>query len=333
MQTAVDGELASLNTKKLAVSAAELSKRYRAGSFSNGETFLRSPEDIAAYAAFRLPATFAAVVSALRQVQDRLPDWSPQTVADVGAGPGTAMWAAAAVWPGELKRITLLEREEGMIALGRRLAQYSPLKPVQDAKWHKVDIAASWEMSPHDLVIASYVLGELPQDVRMAFIRKLWEATSGTLVIIEPGTPAGYSRIRQARDLLLAEGGARTIAPCPHDGPCPMADRDWCHFAQRIARSRLHRQVKAGELSYEDEKFSFVSMSRSSGAVIQGRVVRHPQVRPGHIRLELCTPDGLTSAVVTRKNRELYRKTRDLRWGSAVPWMNGGGTQNGSDRD
>jgi ribosomal protein RSM22 (predicted rRNA methylase) len=317
LRTAIDGELAPLPSNRLATLVAELSKRYRTGPSASGGKFLRSPEDVIAYAAFRLPATFAAVYAALRQVKDRLPDWRPQTLLDVGAGPGTAMWATATLLP-NLDRITLLEREDAMIALGKRLASYSSLTAVQAATWVKADITGAWESSPHDLVIASYVIGELPQDAGAALIRKLWANTSGTLVIIEPGTPAGFARIKRAREQLLLTGGT-SIAPCPHDRPCPMAENDWCHFSQRVARSRLHRQVKAGELSYEDEKFSFVSVSRTPVAAMAGRVIRHPQIRPGHIRLELCTAEGLTSTVVTRKDRALFRAARDLNWGSVMP--------------
>ena len=318
MQAALDGELASLSSKRLAISAADLSNRYRARRSSSGGSFLRTREEIAAYAAYRLPATFAAVHSALGQVQDRLPDWSPQTLLDVGAGPGTAMWAAATIWP-DIGPVTLLEREEAMIALGKRLARHSSLASVQEAEWREADLAGTWATPPHDLVIAAYVLGELPQDSSVALIRRLWESTSGTLVVIEPGTPSGFSRIRQVREQLLVEG-AKMIAPCPHGGPCPMSDNDWCHFAQRISRSRLHRQVKAGALSYEDEKFSFVGVSRAHEAPVQGRVIRHPQVRAGHIHFEICTPKGLMSIVATRKDRDLFRVARDLQWGSAVPF-------------
>jgi ribosomal protein RSM22 (predicted rRNA methylase) len=313
LRSAIESELASLPAKKLATSTAELSKRYRVRTPATGKTFFRSPEDFAAYAAFRLPATFAAVYSALSHVRDRLPDWQPHTLLDVGAGPGTAMWAATQVWH-TLDRITLLEREGHMIALGKRLAAHSESASVRGATWHNVDITGDWETPSHALVIASYVLGELAPDARATLVHKLWEVSSGTLVLIEPGTPDGFSRIQHARQQLLNAGGT-TVAPCPHDKPCPS---EWCHFAQRIARSRLHRHVKAGELSYEDEKFAFVAVSRTPGAPIQGRVIRHPQVRKGHIQLDLCTPDGLTSAVITRKDGALYRQARDLRWGDVV---------------
>ena len=72
-------------------------------------------------------------------------------------------------------------------------------------------------------------------------------------------------------------------------------------------------------MSYEDEKFSFVTASRLEGYPIQGRVLRHPQVRKGHIILECCTSEGLITKTVTRKEKEMYRIARNLMWGSALP--------------
>jgi ribosomal protein RSM22 (predicted rRNA methylase) len=317
LRIALDGELESLSTKKLAAVAADLSQRYRADTPPSGGRFVRSREDILAYAAFRLPATFGAIYAALGQVQERLPQWEPQSLADIGAGPGTATWAASTLWP-DLQHVTLFEREDGMIALGKSLAAHSSLPAVEAAAWRQVDLIGAWDAPQQDLALAAYLLGELPQATHTAFIQKLWEMTSGVLVIIEPGTPAGFARIKQAREQLLATG-AHTIAPCPHDLPCPMQDANWCHFSQRVARSRLHRQVKGGDLSYEDEKFAFVAMSRMSVEPMRGRIIRHPQIQKGHIDLELCTPNGLSKIVVTRRDREQFRQARDLRWGNVMP--------------
>ncbi|HEY7123899.1 MAG TPA: small ribosomal subunit Rsm22 family protein [Ktedonobacterales bacterium] len=317
LQAALEDELASQPTKKLAAAVAELSHRYRAGGASGASPFIRSPEEVAAYAAFRLPATFAAVASALGQAQERLPNWTPRTLLDVGAGPGTAMWAAADTWP-EIEQITLVEREEGMIALGKRLAASSPLATLQYARWLRADLAGVWEAAPHDLVVAAYVLGELTEEKSAALLQKLWGISQGVLLIVEPGTPAGFARIRTARQDLIA-AGAQVIAPCPHNQSCPMPEHDWCHFSQRVARSRLHRQVKGGELPYEDEKFSYVALSCIRGTAIPGRVIRHPQIRPGHIHLEVCAPQGLTKITITRKDHALFRQARDVRWGSVLP--------------
>jgi ribosomal protein RSM22 (predicted rRNA methylase) len=227
------------------------------------------------------------------------------------------LWAASELWP-ELEQVRLLERDDHMIAFGKQLADHARSPVVRQANWQHIDLLEQWESVPVDIVTASYVLGELNALHRATLIDKLWSITAHTLVIIEPGTPAGFSRILPARQQLIA-GGAHIIAPCPHNLPCPMGENDWCHFAQRVARSQLHRQVKQAALSYEDEKFSYVVASRSKGSPIEGRVIRHPQIRPGHIHLELCTPQGLRSSIVTRKDKEAFRDARDIAWGDSIP--------------
>ena len=323
LQLALTNELASTPQKNVADAAEKLSSRYRSGQALANGTFLHSRADVLAYAAYRLPATFAAIYAALNEARKRRPDWRPHSLLDAGSGPGSALWAASELWP-ELEQVTLLERDEGMITCGKQIATHARSRIVREAIWQKVDLLGQWESEPKDLVITAYVLNELPASQRENLINKLWSVTADTLVIIEPGTPTGYSHIIQARQQLIA-AGANIIAPCPHNLPCPMAGNDWCHFAQRIARTRLQRQVKQATLSYEDEKFSYIAASRTIGLPIQGRVVRHPQIRPGHIHLQLCTPEGLKSTIVTRKDKEAFREARDIVWGDALkqPCYNG----------
>jgi ribosomal protein RSM22 (predicted rRNA methylase) len=317
LRVALDEELQGLPAKKLAAVAADLSQRYRGGAPVSGGKFVQSPADATAYAAFRLPATFGASFSAFERVRERLPEWEPRSLADVGAGPGTASWAACTVWP-DLQSITFFERDQGMIALGQRLAAHAEMPALAAATWRNVELAGAWESAPHDLVVAAYLLGELPETTLQGFIQRLWAMTGGVLVLIEPGTPGGFARIRGAREHLLV-GGAHVIAPCPHHAPCPMAADNWCHFSQRVARSRLHRQIKGGELSYEDEKFSYVALSRMQAAQVRGRIIRHPHIQKGHVDLEICTPEGLTKISVTRRDKERFRLARDLRWGDVLP--------------
>ncbi|NLV91688.1 MAG: rRNA methyltransferase [Firmicutes bacterium] len=317
LEAALESELSSVSSKDLAKVVTDLSERYRAKGSSKRGKLLQSSQDITAYAAFRLPATYAAVYAALEQVREGQPGWQPQTLMDVGAGPGTVMWAAAAVWP-SLQQVSSLERESAMIALGKRLAEHSEHSALKQANWRQVDLTTEWDAASADLVTASYVLNELTQADRRSLVNKLWSLTETVLVVIEPGTPEGFAAIREVREQLAGEG-ARIAAPCPHSGACPMTEPDWCHFSQRIARSQLHRRVKSGTLSYEDEKFSFVAASKIPGEEIPGRILRHPQIRKGHIRLVSCTPEGLKEEVVSRRDRALFRQARNLQWGSIWP--------------
>ena len=316
LRSALSVRLYDLSASDLAKAVTALSSRYRAERAGGDGSFLLSPLDVAAYAAYRLPATFAAIHAALDQVRILLPDWQPQSLLDCGAGPGSAAWAATQVWQ-DLGRITLVEDDVQMIAFGKQLAAQSRSSALRDAVWLRANLTHKWESAPHDLIVAGYVLGEIPPSHCAETVESLWASTTHSLVLVEPGTPTGFAAIRQARQALL-HLGARMVAPCPHEQQCPIVGNDWCHFSQRISRSRLHRTLKEGTLPYEDEKFSYLAVSRQPGRAISGRVLRHPQVRSGHITLELCTTGGLCRSVVTRKDGEAFRSLRDVQWGSAV---------------
>ncbi|MFN8536952.1 MAG: small ribosomal subunit Rsm22 family protein [Thermomicrobiales bacterium] len=233
-----------------------------------------------------------------------------RSLLDVGAGPGTVLWAAQAVWP-SLERAVLLERDERMIAFGRRLAARGNAAVIREARWQEVDLLGSWEAAEHDLVVAAYVLNELPEERRAGVIEALWARARGGLLLLEPGTPAGFARIREARRQLLA-AGATVLAPCPHDAACPMPDDDWCHFGQRINRTRTHREAK-GRCCHEDEKFSYVAVSRRAGPEIGART-RRPQISPG--RGAPLHTGGVRVEVATRgKDKEAFCEAREARWG------------------
>lgn len=316
LHAAIEEQLSGLPVKKLAVLTEKISGRYRSGEPSREKVCMDSYQDALAYAVFRMPATYAAIYFSIEQAMERLPDLEIKTLLDAGAGPGTAMWAASPLWPA-LDHITLIERDQNMIELGRKLCARSGMFSKEQVNWIKADIRDGWEIKPYDAVIAAYVLNELPQESRAAFVERMWKSTAQLLIIIEPGTPAGFLNIKQVREQLLDQG-ASIVAPCPHEKPCPIQDNDWCHFSRRVARSGLHRQVKGAELSYEDEKFSFLCLSRTKGMDVDGRVIRHPQIRKGHIYLNLCTPDGLVNTVVRRRDKEMFRKARELKWGSII---------------
>ena len=173
------------------------------------------------------------------------------------------------------------------------------------------------------MVVASYVLNELPPEGRRAGAERLWAAASGMLLLVEPGTPAGYALLREARDALLS-AGARMVAPCPHEGPCPIAGEEWCHFTCRVARSRLHRRLKEGDAPYEDEKFAYLALCRKeilpAGALPEAaRVLRHPQVEKGRITLTLCAPDGRKTLTVSKKDAARFRLARKAKCGDPFP--------------
>lgn len=278
---------------------------------------LETREDAAAYAAYRMPATYAAVRSALGRFASAAGAWEPGSHLDVGGGTGAAAWAVADLWP-RLGAATVVDRSAVALALGRELAAGSAV--LSGARWQGRSLGAGCELPPASLVTVCYLLGELaPADGE----RLVDEAAArGEVVaVVEPGTPAGYLRVRAARSRLI-EAGMSVVAPCPHQSTCPVTPgEDWCHFAVRLPRSPLHRRLKQASLGYEDEKFSYVIASRSPHPTAPSRVVRHPRLRKNLVTLRLCTADpSLTETNVTRgRDGELYRAARKAGWGDGWP--------------
>ncbi|WP_374983376.1 small ribosomal subunit Rsm22 family protein [Streptomyces fradiae] len=100
LRAALAGLLDGLPPTKAAQAVDRLIASYR-GTTPTDAPVLRDRADVAAYAAYRMPATFEAVRSALAALRDAAPAWRPATHTDVGGGTGAASWAVAEAWGGE----------------------------------------------------------------------------------------------------------------------------------------------------------------------------------------------------------------------------------------
>jgi ribosomal protein RSM22 (predicted rRNA methylase) len=310
LRAALDAKLESRTRDKIAARATQISKTYRDGGNSR---VIASEADALAYALVRMPATYAAVAACLNALLELRADFAPISLLDVGAGPGTASWAAAETFS-SLQNFMLLDINAALqslaLELGREHARLAAMTCRRDAD-------ALDEAEPADLVIASYLIGELGDAERRTLAERLWAKTRDTLLVVEPGTPAGYERIIALRAQLIA-AGAHVAAPCPHDENCPLSAPDWCHFAQRLPRLRAHIQVKGAELPFEDEKFSYVVLTRNALARRFSRVLAPPVLNKVEVLAKLCTTDGLTIAKVPRRDKTAYAKARRWRWGEAL---------------
>lgn len=274
--------------------AMERSQRWKLTT-AYGDIGLRYQEDQAiAYVAARMPAVYSALYRVLSEVRRRVPDFAPAKVLDFGAGTGSALWAMMEVWPGSLEQINLVEPSQSMqragLSLTKDLGELPLIQSYDDLQSLTKKINKSGRQ--HDLVIASYVLGEIPSlKDRITLVRQLWDLTGDILVLVEPGTPQGSKIINQMRshvlwmenrrtrklqnaakktsgDLMTLKTGAFIVAPCPHDGPCPLQNTEkYCHFVQRLERTpsqRLYKRFKTPLRGFEDEKFCYVAFRRGT---------------------------------------------------------------------
>lgn len=314
LQTAIEEAANSLGLSQLIQAREELSRRYRT-SLPGSSSFITTDIQRQSYVISRMPATYAALQASIKEIQKRgaVPI---RSLLDLGAGPGTAMWAACSHFQ-DINSITLIEKDSALSSIGKQLARHSEYEAMQKADWIEGDLEKIEELPPHDLVILSYSIGELSPEKMESILEVSWKATAQLLLIIEPGTPVGFERIRLFRDRLISQG-AHLIAPCPHSSSCPMEKGDWCHFPARVERSSLHRRIKGGTLGYEDEKFSYIAVAKSPIPPSPPRILREPGRHSGHIKFELCTSEGIQGVTISRKMGPLFKQARKAEWGETI---------------
>ncbi len=317
LERAIDAMLEGVSRGVLMARATAISARYREGGGS--ESVIRDGTDALAYTLTRLPATFAAMERALDEAARRAPGFAPLTMTDVGAGPGGASWAALTRWP-SLRTAAFVDSNRVFLDLAARLGRADAI--LAEAQTRIADFRAPrFSPPPADLVLSSYALVEAPAREAGQIAGRLWHATQGLLVIVEPGTPAGFDRILSAREALI-EAGADLLAPCPHAAACPMEPPAWCHFAVRLPRSRDHRLLKGASAPFEDEKFSYLAVARPGVAARSAgeRVLSTPRIDKVEVAYRACTTEGLVDRRITRRDKAAFACARRLGWGD---WFEG----------
>ncbi|MGW1340576.1 small ribosomal subunit Rsm22 family protein [Kribbella sp. NPDC002412] len=306
LDTQLHAALKGVTYDDLRARAAAMSARYRAEQVDDTTPGMTDHLDCLAYAVFRMPATYAAIRSALLAADVHVGAFGAHL--DLGGGTGAAAWAAADVWPGIATET--VERQPAAVRLGATLA-------TSNQRWTTADLR-QWKPDRRvDLITIAYVLNELTEADRLRLIATA-AATAGTVVIVEPGTPRGFQRILDARRQLIA-AGLQIAAPCPHQQRCPLTTGDWCHFAVRLSRTELHRLAKHGTRNYEDEKFAYLVATRRTVRPAPGRIIGRPTQPKGQVLLDVCLPAGVRERVTISKSSGDYRAARSVVWGDSWP--------------
>ncbi len=313
VQAALDAKLFGISRKELAARAQRISGLYRDGTGT--DRAIRDQLDALAYAVARMPATYAACQAALNWTAPHVPTFAPTSVLDLGSGPGAATFAALELWPG-IDASTQVESSAVFRTFASDLQTYSSR---QRSDICAGDLTGSAFIAPSaDLVLIGYVLVELREAAVATLVKRALELTRGLLLLVEPGTPAGFERIRLARTALIA-AGAKIAAPCAGDMACPMAGQDWCHFSVRLARSRDHKFLKDADVPFEDERFCYLAVTNAMSPVpASARILADPDHLRSGIDLKLCTAGGLSRRSVSRSDKANYKTARRLSWGDVA---------------
>lgn len=314
LQQILHGLTRSFSAAKIRDFREDLSQRYHQGQGIETQGHRIS------YLTARLPATYGVIVDILKRLISRVAFEEIKTALDLGAGPGTGAWALHAYFS-HLNSITCIEKDTYFMVLGQKITTPLP----EEVSWIHQDLTHLSFSTPHDIVLMSYVLGELKPQDQWPLVQKAFSLTQKFLILVEPGTPEGYQRLMELRRHLIQEG-AYILAPCPHDRECPLLKKggDWCHFSVRLPRSSLHRYVKKANLMWEDEPYAYLVVSPYpplSTMPSSSRILKPPRRRPGHILLDMCTSGGLEPLTISKSDKAFYAKAKKAKWGDEWPYF------------
>lgn len=337
IRPAMEGRILEKYPLNALIKAAEdVSSRYRR---EDGRSNFQIKNEVEAlsYLASRVPATYAANARVMAEIRKHCSDFSPKSILDIGAGPATASLAAGQYFE-TIETSRLIEPNVYLSKAGQEF--FAPY--LQGAEWQTKNIESVSFDKSFDIVIASYVLNEVAKNKIHGLIEKCWDACSGMMVIIEPGTPQGASIIQQVREFAVNRE-INILAPCPHAGECPLQfsyqqhphpnpppsrGRElkpsplagegldggrWCHFAVRTSRSKLHKTLKCGDAGFEDEKFSYIVLSRQPSTPPSYRLIGYPSGTKLR-ELQVCSPKGAETLQVS-KSHPLHKQSKKLEWG------------------
>lgn len=308
IENLIEEEIKKYKLSNLKEYAKNLSAKYL-NEERTGKVLLSKDEEAMVYSIIRMPATFCAVSKALEQTLENY-DEKIESVLDVGAGLGAATWAIKEKV--NCSNFTCLEREDAMRKLGQKF-----MKENIDANWVNSDIVKDEISGRYDLVVTSYMINELSLDNRLEVIKKLLNVTNKILLIVEPGTPDGFKNIKEIREYAI-NNGLFIMAPCIGNSKCMLEENDWCNSYCRVERTKVHKLLKDGELPYEDEKFSYIAISKNEVLNPKARILRHPIIQSKMVRVKLCTKDGIKETIITKKNAEIYKALKKKTSGDSL---------------
>lgn len=299
--------------------------KYRDKESKGKDYEITTLEEAYTYGIYRMTQTSMVIKRVLDELIDAQIDTNIASILDIGAGTGASLLPISETF--EDFKITLLEEQKSMIHVLEKTIKYLNLEDRTNII-HKE--AENFKKDSYDLVLASYMLNELTEEELKDFSNTLIDVTKKHLILIVPGTPDFFKKLEFIK-VILIEKGFKIIAPCIGTHPCHLGKDDWCHFSQRVERSSTLRRIKEGEMSYEDEKFSYCILTKEEyptheeSQANEGnntqldkehRIIRHPFYGKGTVDLLLCNLRDINSTKITKgRNKDIYKEVRKLKWG------------------
>ncbi|MGE0789123.1 MAG: small ribosomal subunit Rsm22 family protein [Sandaracinaceae bacterium] len=265
-----------------------------------------------------------------------LPDVPRWRVLDLGAGYGTTSLGIARLAQRlgmEGIDVVAVERDaaalDGFAALSTAAAREGLIAPITLEVVRSDATARGAQNHRCDLVAFGLSLGEMfraepDRDAREAAREQLVRsyasglAEGGALIVLEPALRASARALSRMRDRIAADPGddaLRVVAPCTHDGPCPMLarERDWCHaeLAMELA-PELAKIAEAAELRRSRLTYSYLALTRGAQPPqgdVRWRIVAGPVASKGKREWDACggTSDATGLVRLRRLERDMKK--------------------------
>lgn len=71
-------------------------------------------------------------------------------------------------------------------------------------------------------------------------------------------------------------------------------------------------------MPYEDEKFTYIAISKKDFGREKIRVLRKPILQNGKITLKVCKEGKITDMIITKKDKELYKLAKKKECGDYI---------------
>lgn len=315
--------LSRSDTHALQINAKKLHDRYMNPQENQKKFHIQKPADAIAYLSLRFPATYAQIFSALLQISERVPNWQPKTILDIGCGPGTGIWAAKELWP-SLQTAMGIDRDTYFLSLAEEIHYGAKLDI--DVKWvHQTieDWTTSSETNTYDLIIVSSVVNELTKGVKEQLLGTLSHRSRGIVVVLEPGTPRGFQVIQSVAEYISTK--SPLVAPYIKN-TFVSSDEYWIHFPQRFLRPEFQRRIRQSmrdsdlmASDWEETKFSYVAWGNVPiEKTFWGQSIGDVQKYHGYLIIPVLTADGIVKARVMKRNKGIYAAAKNIRWGELI---------------
>lgn len=308
--------------RDLKTAREQLSRRYAASRVSG----YQDAHEREAYVRARMPATHAAVAFVLRALPPPLPS-SLNTCLDLGCGPGTATLAVYDFLRNAdqaIPQFILMDQDAGILNQARA---HCTAAKIPDFETRQGDIIHS-DYPAADMVLLSYVLGEMTPDQQLIVLKKAYDATQHYLILVHPGTQALFHDFLTWHDALIQWGG-HIIAPCPTHTVCPLSKPSapgaphptgWCHFKTRLQRTKDLKYLKNATLGFEDEPLNYMIIAKhptKDDTRTAARIITRPRKHTGHVCIDVCTGSTVATRIISKKHPH-YAVIKKKAWGDVI---------------